>query len=745
MISNYPGTKKMSTLKNLILPAVVLVITAVISAYSQDTSGWEQKDGYIVSKKTVGGISFIQYSNDGKILYTYSGDGYFRKWDVEKGKILMSKDVGIYVSSIAVGQKDDYLAVGKLTVMDKTIVYDLHSLDSLYFVYASGYMFDAYEKQYDENIYEGYITNNKVYIDSEKNELMVIAGSSETGFGLRPNTKTIGARVYFNIETGEEKATYPGNIIYCIYNYSKDRNSVIAYHYSEINYWVGGGGGYLTYKYNNLYFRDFKLNKHHSIYSGSSKDNGSLESFYGAFISNDDRLIYCFSSLKMIKIWDANTGNLYRSIEVTDFPTDIDFPLGDDYLITVDTRHWKEGEEYKFKQLINFRDIDAYARIDSIEFPTNMKWFIAISPDSTSFATGSEDGKIRIFNPKLLSNDLNAIFAADSTTKFSRKPVHFLDYSSGEPDSWYWDFGDGSTSMEQNPSHTYMKTGKYTVKLVVGKDGEKDSLVKEEYIVVRERLNAAIQANKTLGEVPFTVEFKDMSTGEKQNWFWDFGDSTTSDQQNPIHTYNESGTYTVRLIVTDDYGADTLVKEDYIEVLEYMEADFSISDTVGRAPMSVTFSDLSTGNPDSYTWFFGDNYSSTERNPVHTYDNPGVYSVELMIENKLKTSKENKPNMVIVREGTAVSTFQSKSYNLKPLSIPFSDNISFELDLLRTSAVTLTIHDLYGNKLNTLANGNYNAGSHRFLFNGSDLAAGVYFYRLLINGEMETGKVMKIE
>ncbi len=674
-------------------------------------------------------------------MYTYSGDGYFRKWDVEKGEVIDKLKIEGYITSLFIGENEEFLAVGHHRMAGFVEVYNIKTMVKHFEDYASNYMFNAYSGE----IMENYTVVNNVIVNASQNELVSIVGAKVGVLNQRPDEVTIGAIVHFNLETGKLKNVEKIKGYRKINKFSRNKSSCVYHDWYEYRAWTHGGQvSWDVRRESNLWFIKYDPYKTVAL-SYKKGTNTYVEDFSRAFISNDDKYVFAYSRSDVIRVWNTVDENLVRKINVSEFPTDIDFPLGDEYIITVDTRHWKEGEEYKSKQLINFRDIDTYARIDSIEFPTNMKWFIAISPDSTSFATGSEDGKIRIFNPKLLSNDLNAIFAADSTTKFSRKPVHFLDYSSGEPDSWYWDFGDGSTSMEQNPSHTYMKTGKYTVKLVVGKDGEKDSLVKEEYIVVRERLNAAIQANKTLGEVPFTVEFKDMSTGEKQNWFWDFGDSTTSDQQNPIHTYNESGTYTVRLIVTDDYGADTLVKEDYIEVLEYMEADFSISDTVGRAPMSVTFSDLSTGNPDSYTWFFGDNYSSTERNPVHTYDNPGVYSVELMIENKLKTSKENKPNMVIVREGTAVSTFQSKSYNLKPLSIPFSDNISFELDLLRTSAVTLTIHDLYGNKLNTLANGNYNAGSHRFLFNGSDLAAGVYFYRLLIDGEMDTGKVMKRE
>ena len=79
---------------------------------------------------------------------------------------------------------------------------------------------------------------------------------------------------------------------------------------------------------------------------------------------------------------------------------------------------------------------------------------------------------------------------------------------------------------------------------------------------------ANFTANKTEGTCPLTVQFTDQSTGKITSWFWDFGDGETSTEQNPTHTYNSTGYFTVSLTVTGPGGSDTETKENYIHVTE---------------------------------------------------------------------------------------------------------------------------------------------------------------------------------
>jgi PKD repeat protein len=208
----------------------------------------------------------------------------------------------------------------------------------------------------------------------------------------------------------------------------------------------------------------------------------------------------------------------------------------------------------------------------------------------------------------------------------------FSDLSTGDATSWSWDFGDTGTSTEQNPTHVYSTSGSYTVSLTVTGPGGTDSETKTSYIQVSAAAPVAnFSANQTSGLAPLSVVFSDQSTGEVTSWSWNFGDTGTSTEQNPTHVYSTSGAYTVSLTVTGPGGADGETKVGYVVVSVPVPptADFSATPTSGAAPLTVVFSDLSTGDVTSWSWDFGDTGTSTEQNPTYVYANPGTYSVML--------------------------------------------------------------------------------------------------------------------
>ncbi|HRS92698.1 MAG TPA: SBBP repeat-containing protein, partial [Methanolinea sp.] len=147
---------------------------------------------------------------------------------------------------------------------------------------------------------------------------------------------------------------------------------------------------------------------------------------------------------------------------------------------------------------------------------------------------------------------------------------------------------------------------------------------------------AGFAANPASGHVPLTVNFTDTSTGNPVIWSWDFGDGETSPDQNPVHTYTAEGTYTVTLTVTNECGPNSTTKQEYIHVLPPCVppvANFSANPTEGYAPLNVTFTDESTGVPTEWFWSFGDGATSTDRNPFHTYNLSGTYTVTLTVTN----------------------------------------------------------------------------------------------------------------
>jgi PGF-CTERM protein len=147
--------------------------------------------------------------------------------------------------------------------------------------------------------------------------------------------------------------------------------------------------------------------------------------------------------------------------------------------------------------------------------------------------------------------------------------VNFTDLSTGATE-WAWVFGDGATSDEENPSHTYVEPGIYTVNLTVSNDFGSDNVSKSDYITVTIGLPAAnFTADPTSGYFPLDVQFTDASIGFNiTEWAWDFGDNETSTDQNPLHTFAAAGAYTVSLTVTNDIGNDTVTNVDYITVTE---------------------------------------------------------------------------------------------------------------------------------------------------------------------------------
>jgi PKD repeat protein len=232
-----------------------------------------------------------------------------------------------------------------------------------------------------------------------------------------------------------------------------------------------------------------------------------------------------------------------------------------------------------------------------------------------------------------------AAFSGEPTTGQVPLDVQFTDESTNDPASWAWDFGDGATSSAQNPDHTYDTAGSFNVALIVSNADGSDTLVREGYIVVTvdtSTLAANFTADPTSGDAPLAVSFTDLSTGDPTSWNWNFGDGGASTDQNPTYTYEATGSYNVSLIVSDDDGKDTLIRNDYIVVGDTVvapTADFTASPTTGDAPLAVSFTDQSTGAPSSWDWDFGDGGASATQNPIHTYDDAGVYDVALIVSN----------------------------------------------------------------------------------------------------------------
>jgi gliding motility-associated-like protein len=224
-------------------------------------------------------------------------------------------------------------------------------------------------------------------------------------------------------------------------------------------------------------------------------------------------------------------------------------------------------------------------------------------------------------------------FTGDTLNGCDSLTVHFTNQTTGAS-SYSWSFGDGGTSVAINPTHTYHSTGTFTVTLIAYGQYCNDTIIRPQYIQIDtpQTVHSAFIADTFSGCKPLTVSFTNNSINGT-SFFWNFGDDSTSTSMNPTHTYDTTGTFTVKLISinTSFCGIvkDSLIQTAYITVYPYAVASFTQIPDTGCAPMNVQFTNTST-HATSYIWRFGDNQISTGTSPSHTYSNHGTYTVTLV-------------------------------------------------------------------------------------------------------------------
>jgi gliding motility-associated-like protein len=241
-----------------------------------------------------------------------------------------------------------------------------------------------------------------------------------------------------------------------------------------------------------------------------------------------------------------------------------------------------------------------------------------------------------MFAPALSYCQLKANFTANNTSGCSPLVVNFSDVSTGNPTSWKWEFGDGSSSTETNPAIIYIKPGNYSVKLIIKSSSGTDSTVKNQLITVHATPTVDFSADPLQGCGPLHVNFTSNSTtnpGTISSVVWDFGDGTISKEINPKHVFNGAEVFNITLTAFNNFGCkQSTTKEGYIKLPPAVSADFDYTYVdLCQAPAQVTFNNLSqSGSNLSHTWKFGDGTSSSATSPSHSYTKTGNYSVQLI-------------------------------------------------------------------------------------------------------------------
>jgi len=183
-------------------------------------------------------------------------------------------------------------------------------------------------------------------------------------------------------------------------------------------------------------------------------------------------------------------------------------------------------------------------------------------------------------------------------------------------------------------------------------------------------------ADTTIGAPGLTVQFTDQTLNEPFSWVWEFGDGGTSSLQNPQHTYDDAGFYSVTLTAINSDGADTLSKADYIKIYENVVADFLPSSPLTGAPgLTVNFTNNSVGAT-SYFWDFGSAGQSNEENPSITFNQAGSYGVKLVAEGPIGKDSLTRGDLIIISDCYGVAD-PTANFSPKSSSIYLGESVSF--------------------------------------------------------------------
>ena len=266
---------------------------------------------------------------------------------------------------------------------------------------------------------------------------------------------------------------------------------------------------------------------------------------------------------------------------------------------------------------------------DPCNIPPNGTYTYACVEPGTELiiAIGSSDGSEGAFQIQVSEEEIDDP-TSDFTFTVDAGVVTFTNQSSNA-NTYNWDFGDGNTSTDSDPIHTYTSEGTYNVTLTATNECGDVSSTQSVSINLIPTANFVASITEICeGE---EVQFTDASSDNVTAWLWTFegGTPATSTEQNPLVTFNTAGIFDVSLVVTSPAGTDEIIFENLIIVSALPTSDFVAVNNI----LTVTFTNNSTG-ADSYLWDFGDGNTSTDSDPIHTYAAEGDYNVTLTATNE---------------------------------------------------------------------------------------------------------------
>jgi PKD repeat protein len=275
-----------------------------------------------------------------------------------------------------------------------------------------------------------------------------------------------------------------------------------------------------------------------------------------------------------------------------------------------------------------------------------------------------------------------ASFNAISPNGCAPLAVSFENKSSKNVTSYKWTFegGSPSTSTDQNPTITYLKSGIYGVTLEVINSKFKDISTQTALVNISEKPNTnfTYQAGQNAN-----IIFTNTSTNNPVTYRWDFGDGTFSVDKDITHDFVKDSTFRVTLTSTNGCGSTSIVKEIKIETRP--KAAFVSNTQKGCLPLNVKFFSSASSNTTQWNWYFpgADKDTSSLPNPIVKYTKSGTYDVYLSVKNASGKDSIAQKSYIVVGDKPSVDfnfvidrlnvTFENKSKDYKSITWDFND------------------------------------------------------------------------
>ena len=351
--------------------------------------------------------------------------------------------------------------------------------------------------------------------------------------------------------------------------------------------------------------------------------------------------------------------------------------------------------------------------------------------------------------------DVNAdyIYTVDDPTR----TVNLHNTSSGDNGVYTWDFGNGETSIEMNPSYTYSEGGFYTVCLTAFGDNDIQSIRCKTIAVSPEDItNCLASYYFMVDSASLTAQFIDNSIGGINTWEWNFEDGSSSAEQDPQHSWEEPGYYTVHLRATN---IQTGCFSDYSDLINVgMENDSMITrfdyqrvdERFKTSGFPVDFAGISIGDKSKITWDFGDGETnSTTLYPRHYFSDLNQYEVCLTLEDPNTGESSTFCDYVQVEPSVGIDDLFENNFNTHDLEVivypnPTNQSFSIDFSLPDKGYINLGIFDAQGRCLDVLINEYRGSGQYGIDYVGDDLKPGIYFIILRSTNETIFEKIIKI-